>query len=89
MKMIRNRDIAQSEKENNERRKRKTTGALRLDAGCSMSKLQIPTSKLQRSSKLQPPNTSRASVLWSLVIEVSLELGIWSFSNRSTITPRR
>jgi hypothetical protein len=45
MKMIRNRDIAQSEKENNERRKRKTTGALRLDAGCSMSKLQTSTSK--------------------------------------------
>src|SRR6185295_7932383 len=38
-------------------------------------KLQIPSTKLQRSSKLQAPTGTRA--FWSLVLGVSLELGAW------------
>src|SRR6185295_6643106 len=39
-------------------------------------KLQAPSSKLQRSTKLQAP--IRGGPFWSLVFEVSLELGAWS-----------
>jgi len=61
-----------------------------------MTKLQIPNTKLQRSSKHQVPNVSseitklvacvspdrRLSLIgaWDLNILWSLELGIWSFS---------
>ena len=40
-------------------------------------KLQIPSSNIQRSSKLQAPIVVARFWIWSLVIEVSLELGCW------------
>jgi hypothetical protein len=52
-------------------------------------KLQAPTSKLQRSFKLQASNIRRLLLqndrvwigAWGLVFLWSLELGIWSFAN--------
>jgi hypothetical protein len=40
-------------------------------------KLQIPSTKLQRSTKLQAPNR-RSSSDWSLVLGISLELGTFA-----------
>ena len=45
-------------------------------------KLQIPSSKLQRSTKHQAHNLTPAILgAWSLKFLWSLELGIWSFVN--------
>src|SRR5437016_137336 len=40
-----------------------------------IAKLQVPSSKPQRSSKYKIPNCSRAP--WDLVLGIFLELGIW------------
>src|SRR6185295_15325570 len=47
----------------------------------TLKKLQIPSSKLQRSSKHQAPNPARlpgTPSFWRLAFEVSLAPGIWS-----------
>src|SRR5882724_52000 len=42
------------------------------------TKLQIPSTKLQRSTKSQTPNAELSKRLWSLELGASLGFGIWS-----------
>src|SRR4051812_2861459 len=41
------------------------------------NKLQIPSTKLQRSTKHQTSSTKPRAVIWSLGFGISLELGAW------------
>src|SRR5437016_4894938 len=46
-----------------------------------LSKLQAPSSKLQRNSKHQAPNICRSSIeVWNLKFLWMLAVGCWSFS---------
>src|SRR5258708_28707695 len=56
---------------------RRNAAPRHLQRMAAMRKLQIPSSNIQRSSKLQTPTPS-AHWFWRLVVGASLELGCWS-----------
>jgi C4-dicarboxylate-specific signal transduction histidine kinase len=60
------------------RQLRKIWQAAFTQRAVAAAKLEIPSTKLQRNTKIQTSRGARRAV-WSLVIGASLELGCWSF----------